>query len=122
MILEVTVVVKDEEVRLAHPGWAVRFEDGSWLCIAHGVDMVNDAFYANTYETKELATLTVTSCYGDGDIPNSIGFEVIPAWEHLCESLRLRINGLRETSKLEPMDIMEMTWQLEEVIAKLNGK
>ena len=114
--------MKNDEERQSHPGWAVRFEDGSWLCIAHGVDMATDAFYANTYETKELANLTVLSCYSDGDIPNTIGYEVVVAWEHCCEVMRHHVKSLREANKIDPSDIMEMTWQLEGVIATLNGK
>ncbi len=114
-------MVNDEEKRLAHPGWAVQFEDGSWLCIAHGVDMVTDAFYAKTWDTSEKAEKEVTYYIKYKDIPD-VPYKIIPAWEHLCESLRVRNNGLVEANKIDPGDIMEMTWQLEQVIATLNGK
>jgi len=120
-ILEAIVVVNDEEKRLAHPGWAVKFEDGTWLCIAHGAGMVVDAFYARTWATEKEAESEVLHCIKDQDIPN-VPYKVIPAWEPLCESLRVRIGGLIEANKIEPGDIMEMTWQLEEVIRTLSGK
>ncbi len=114
-------MVKDEEIRNAHPGWAVKFENGTWLSIAHGVDMATDAFYANTYETKEEATLTATSCYGDGDIPNTIGFEVIPAWEPLCERLRHDVRELTTLNTLSSEDVMEMTLEIESVLYRLRN-
>ncbi len=121
MILEEIAVVNDEEKRLAHPGWAVQFEDGSWLCIAHGCDMVVDAFYAKTWTTEKEAESEVLFCIKHKDIPD-VPYKIIPAWEHLCESLRVRNNSLTEANKIKPMDIMEMTWDLEQVIATLNGK
>ena len=47
--------MKNRKERNTHPGWAVRFSDGTWLGCAHGWFTTNETFYADIYDSKEDA-------------------------------------------------------------------
>ena len=107
---------KDSEVRQAHPGWAVRFEDGTWLGGAHGWFRSEDAFYADIYDTKEEGEKTLEylrkdkSEGGHYDLPA----EVVEAWQPICESLRLEVSTLKQANTVSYSDLMDLEWKAEE--------
>lgn len=109
---------KDGEVRGAHPGWAVRFEDGTWLGGAHGWFRSPDAFYADIYDSKEdgqryLDDLRRDKMYGD---EFALPAEVIEAWQPICESLRLEVSTLKQANIIGYMDIYELRNKVEEIL------
>lgn len=87
----------DREVRRAHPGWGVRFSDGTWLGGAHGWFRTEDAFYSDTFDSKEEGEKYLKYVREDHDKEYfSLEAEVVPAWEILAEHLRLEISNLRQ--------------------------
>jgi hypothetical protein len=113
-----------EEKRQSHPGWAVRFEDGTWLGGAHGWFRTGDAFYADKYQTKEEAHAYLQSLrhdkteQGHFDLPA----EIIPAWEPMCESLRVEVASLKEANTITPSKLMDIAITLEGVLFDLKWK
>lgn len=107
------------EEREAHPGWAIRFNDGTWLCTNMMCDKVSDAFYATRYESSETALSEMRQAQKEW-CDTSIG-EAVVAWEPLAESLRVRISSLRDALKITPDDIFEMTLSLENALSILKG-
>ena len=106
--------------RNQHPGWAVRFQDGSWQGGGHGYHRFDDAFYAERHETQADAHYAAKHCQEDyGD---TMPYEVIPAWEPLAEVLRLDVSQLEKANKIHPDDILEITMDLESIIYRLKGK
>jgi hypothetical protein len=97
----------DREVRGAHPGWGVRFSDGTWLGGAHGWFRTEDAFYADTYDTKEEGEKYLKYVREDQHDKEyfSLDAEVVPAWEILAEHLRLEISNLRRGAKIDFYDL-----------------
>ncbi len=95
------------EERGAHPGWAVRFADGTWLGGAHGWFRSEDAFYADIYDTKEEGEKYLKYVRDDKHDAEyfSLDAEVVPAWEPLAESLRLEISNLRRSVKIDFHDM-----------------
>jgi hypothetical protein len=112
---------KDSEVRQAHPGWAVRFEDGTWLGGAHGWFRSEDAFYADIYDTKEEGEKTLEylrkdkSEGGHFDLPA----QVVEAWQPICESLRLEVSTLKQANIVGYMDIFELRDELESIVDRV---
>lgn len=113
---------KDRDVREAHPGWAVRFEDGTWLGGAHGWFRSEDAFYADICDTKEecekyLKYVREDTMYkGEFDLPA----EVVEAWQPICESLRLEVNSLKVYNTVKFGDIFDLKMQLEDALNTVN--
>ena len=100
--------LKDKrEERGAHPGWSVRFSDGTWLGGAHGWFRSEDAFYADIYDSKEDGERYLKMLRSDKSEGGhfDLDAEVIPAWEPLAESLRLEISSLRRTVKIDFHDL-----------------
>ncbi len=100
--------LKDKrEERGAHPGWSVRFSDGTWLGGAHGWFRSEDAFYADIYDTKEEGEKYLKYVRDDQHDAEyfSLDAEVVPAWEPLAESLRLEISNLRRGAKIDFHDM-----------------
>lgn len=100
--------LKDKrEERGAHPGWAVRFSDGTWLGGAHGWFRSPEAFYADIYDSKEDGERYLKMLRSDKSEGGhfDLDAEVIPAWEPLAESLRLEISSLRRTVKIDFHDL-----------------
>jgi hypothetical protein len=112
---------KDSEVRGAHPGWAVRFQDGTWLGGAHGWFRSEDAFYADIYDTKEEGEKTLKYLRDDKhegghfDLPA----EVIEAWQPICESLRLEVSTLNQANLVGYMDIFDLKQDMEGIIDRV---
>lgn len=109
---------EDREKRGNHPGWAVRFSDGTWLGGAHGWFRSEDAFYADTYDSEEEAHKYLTYVKNDKDDSEyfALDAEVVPAWEPLCERLRLEVNSLKEVTKI---DIFDLNEAVDEVASKV---
>lgn len=109
---------KDAEERGAHPGWAVRFDDGTWLGGAHGWFRSEDAFYADIYDSKEEGEKTLEylrkdrseNGYFDGPA------QVVEAWQPICESLRLEVNTLKQANTVGYMDIFDLREKLESIV------
>lgn len=114
---------KDSQVRNAHPGWAVRFVDNTWLGGAHGWFRTDDAFFADIYSSKEdgeryLTDLRTTqrNFYGD---EFDIEAEVIPAWEPICETLRHDVIILKQTNIVEFGDVLDVQASLQNVMDQI---
>jgi len=113
---------KDRDVREAHPGWAVRFEDGTWLGGAHGWFRAADAFYADIYDSKEEAQGYLdglrndTYNKGEFDLPA----EVIEAWQPICESLRHEVRTLKQANIVSFSDIYDLKDKLLDIVSEVN--
>lgn len=107
------------EDREAHPGWSIRFSDGSWLCTNMMCDRVDDAFYATRYESPEVALSELKQAKEEwqGETPDA---EVVEAWQPLCETLRVRIQSLNDACAITPDDIFEIKLSLEDAISRLS--
>lgn len=103
--------------RNQHPGWAVRFEDGSWQGGGHGWHRFDDAFYAERHETEEDAHYAAKRCQEDYD--DKMPYVVIPAWEPLVEVLRHDVDQLKKANTFSPDDIFEITMDLESILSRL---
>lgn len=113
---------KTEEVRNAAPGWSVQFDDGTWLGGAHGWFTSSDAFYADIYSSPEEAQSTLDYVRKDKDWGDfSMEAKIIPAWQPLCERLRVRISSLRQANKLTPSKIFDITLSLEDALYQLRA-
>lgn len=111
------------EERKHHPGWSVQFEDGSWLGGAHGWYRSDDAFYADIYDTEEEAHNNLKYIQKDKSEGEyfALPAKVVPAWEPLCESLRVSIYSLQEANLITPSAIFDMVMSLEDVLHTLKG-
>lgn len=114
--------MKDKrEEREAHPGWAVRFSDGTWLGGAHGWFRAKEAFYADIFDSEEEGHRYLKMVREDKHDKEyySLDAEVIPAWEPLCEHLRLEISTLRSSTKLDIYDlnstVEDIQWKLDDL-------
>jgi|ERR1700723_475727 len=114
----------DKEERNSHPGWAVKFEDGTWLGGAHGWFRTKDAFYADKYASKEAAEGYLQSLrddkseQGQFDLPA----EIVPAWEPMCESLRVEISSLKDANTITPDKVMYIAIALEGILHDLKWR
>lgn len=110
--------------RQAHPGWAVKFSDGTWLGGAHGWFRTDDPFYADVYASEKDAKESLD--YVKNDVEEGDYFkldaEVVPAWESLCESLRFEVSQLKKANVITPEDLSEAVMRLEDVISGLQGR
>jgi hypothetical protein len=117
--MKVSMKIKDD--RVIDPGWAVQFEDGSWLGGAHGWFRSDDAFYADVYESKEDAQRYLDylrkdkSEGGAFDLPA----QIVPAWQPQLESLRVEVRSLKQANRLTPSKLMDITMNLESVLYDL---
>lgn len=103
-----------------HPGWAVRFEDGSWQGGGHGYHRFDDAFYAERHETQEAAHYAAKQCQEDYN--DQMSYVVISAWEPLAEVLRHDVSQLKHANSFHPDDIFEITMELESILYRLKEK
>jgi hypothetical protein len=106
--------MNDESVRGSHPGWAVQFQDGRWLGSAHGLHRFDDAFYAKSFLIKEDANDLAIEC--QIDFGDTMPYEVVPAWEPLCERLRFEVGQLMKACKFKPRDISDLQESLEDAL------
>ncbi len=89
----------------AHPGWGVRFSDGSWLGGAHGWFRTEEAFYADIYQTEEDARSSLKIVRAQESGYYDLEAEIVPAWQILCEKLRLTIHTLKLSAKVDIYDL-----------------
>lgn len=106
--------------RNAHPGWAVQDEGGGWLCYGHGFFLSEDAFYADVVLSEEDAKHLIKEA--NEDFENNTSFNIVLAWEPLCESLRHEVAALKEANTISPSKIMDIVIDLQGVIADLKRK
>lgn len=112
----------NREERQAHPGWAVQFEDGSWLSSAHGYFQADDAFYGllwNSPEEAESNAKEAIADWGDGEGTPILSYSIVIGWEPLCEKLRLNVNLLNSAAKITPSELMDITFELEGLLSRL---
>lgn len=109
----------NEDKRKTHPGYAVKFENGSWLTSAHGLYLDEDAFMGITFKTREEAESLVTEAQKEGEIP-SLKFEVVEAWQPVCERLRHDIEMLNKANTISPSDLMNIRIELENIMSRLD--
>lgn len=110
----------DEELN-KHPGWAVRFEDDTWLGGGHGWFRC-DASEADIYDTKEHAAqcLAIVQA-GKYDQHFDLKAEIVEAWQPLCESLRCRVRLLRQDLTVDVSSVRDTIWELENVLEDLKA-
>jgi hypothetical protein len=109
-----------EETRSAHPGWSVQTKDGHWLGGAHGWFLSEDAFYADIYDSEEDAKHWAES--NQSEFAGGFEYNIVPAWQPLCERFRVEISSLREANAITPSKIMDIVMSLEDAISTLQGK
>lgn len=111
--------MSERSKRQSHPGWAVKFSDGTWLGGAHGWFRAEDAFYADIYESSERAVecLTISNVLKEPDLK----WDIVPAWEPLCERLRVEISSLEEANKITPGELYDIVFDLEYVLSRLKN-
>lgn len=108
---------KDIEEQGAHPGWAIKFEDGTWLGGAHGWFRSEEAFYADIYDSKEEALQNlkcVRSTYHD-DGSFNLSAEAVEAWQPICESLRHKLLLAKYSSKITIPDLWDLNDKVKEL-------
>ena len=108
--------MNEKRERQSHPGWAVKFSDGTWLGGAHGWFRHDDAFFADIFDSKEEAEHYIKVA-GFDDTSLNLESEAIPAWEPLCESLRHDVAMLTKANKVTPDNIFELRQELENILA-----
>lgn len=114
---------KNYEIRNTHPGWAVRFEDATWLSGAHGyirTGSASDAYIYNSVEDAQkvlyyLKTSRTESVYF------SVPSEIVEAWQPLCEMLRSDVSLLKQANAVEYLDIFDLREELEAIVSKVKG-
>lgn len=114
---------KGYEIRDSHPGWAVRFEDATWLGGCHGYIRTGSASDAYIYDSVEeaqkvldyLKTSRTESSYF------SAPSEIVVAWQPICETLRLDVAKLKQTNLVEYLDIFDLQHELEVITNKVKG-
>lgn len=114
---------KDLETRNAHPGWAVYFEDGTWLGGAHGYIRTGDAFSAYIYDTKEQAE-KVLDHLRNGKTEGkyfSLPSNIIEAWQPACENLRANVAALKQANVVGYLDIFDLHEELESIVGKVKS-
>jgi hypothetical protein len=114
---------KGYEIRDSHPGWAVRFTDGTWLGGAHGYIRTGSAEDAYIYSSKEegqkvldyLKTSRTESSYF------SFPSEIVEAWQPICEMLRSDVAALKQANVVEYLDIFDLRSELEAIVGKVKN-
>lgn len=114
---------KGYEIRGSHPGWAVLFEDGTWLGGAHGYIRTGSASDAYIYDSVEeaqkvldyLKTSRTESSYF------SAPSEIVVAWQPICETLRSDVAVLKQTNLVEYLDIFDLQYELEAITNKVKS-
>ena len=108
------------EERSAHPGWSVQTKDGTWLGGAHGWFLSEDAFYADIYDSEETAKHWAED--NQSEFKGGFEYTIVPAWEPLCERLRVDVSSLKEANEISPSKIMDIVMSLEDAISTLQGE
>lgn len=114
---------KDGENRDTHPGWAIYFEDGTWLGGAHGYIRTGGAFYAYIFSSKEAAEKVLTHLRTSRTEGNyfSVPAEIIVAWEPLCENLRSEVSALKQANVVKYLDIFDLREEVESILNRIKG-
>ena len=107
----------------AHPGWAIRFEDGTWLGGAHGYTRTVNAFDAHIYSSKENAEKILNYLKNNKDVGAHFSFpsQIIEAWEPVCKTLRSEVKALKAANVISYLDIFELREELESIVNKVKG-
>lgn len=113
---------KDYEIRDTHPGWAVRFEDGTWLGGAHGYIRTGSAF-AYIYDSKEDGEKVLAYLRSSRTEASYFGTpaEVIEAWQPICETLRSDVSALKQANVVQYLDLFDLREELESIVDKVKG-
>jgi hypothetical protein len=111
--------MKDRTTRNSHPGWAVQYEDGSWLAYGHGWHQFTDAFYARLYPSEQAARNSAEEAAEDfpGD-----KYNIVPGWEPVAEQLRHDVAELKHANTFDPDDIFDITMELESIVSRLKDR
>lgn len=91
-----------------HPGWAIRFEDGEWLAIAHGIASAKNPFFAEIFSSKEEAEKFINEC-------KVSSYQVVEAWPVLVAQLRFQIEGLEKANSISPEKFRKIWSQLDRI-------
>lgn len=89
-----------------HPGFAVRFRDGSWLAYGHGWHIfdASHARIARVFASDNEACLAVAEAaedYAPGAVAG-MHPEVVVAWEVECAKLRAKVEELQAANMITP--------------------
>lgn len=114
---------KDYEICGAHPGWAIRFEDGTWLGGAHGYIRTGSAGDAYIYNSKEEGEKVLDFLKNSKTESKYFSFpsQIIEAWEPICETLRSDVKALKEANVVSYLDIFDLRDELESIVSKVKG-
>ncbi len=96
----------------SHPGWAVRYSNGSWLSGGHG-------FFQTEEGDIELSKEDAQRAMQWAGFPDG---EVVVAWEPRCHKLERECTRLKAACGLTPDDIEEASEKLDEVMTLLRGR
>jgi hypothetical protein len=121
----------DDYRKTKHPGWAVQLDDGSFLCVAHGL-WPGDAFYAHVMKTEgdakslleeyinEIKNIGIwkgekTEHYD----PNRVlpTGKAVLAWEPMCAHLLYDVENLEKANKITPRTVSTITDSLREALS-----
>ena len=108
-----------EEKMQAHPGFAIKLDNGNWLGVAHGYHQVDDALIACTFETKPEALRALKEAIDEGYFDKDTKGEAVEAWEPLCESLRWEISKLRKANKISPKILSDVVFEIENALSMI---
>lgn len=97
------------ETKIKHPGWAIKFEDGSYVGFAHGIHDVEPLF-AHIFDSKEDAGKWFTDVKAEFSVPCN----VVEAWEPKIAELLYKIDKLERMNKINPEDFYRFGRKLEE--------
>lgn len=114
---------KNLEMREAHPGWAIKFEDGTWLGGAHGYIRTGDAFSAYIYDTKEQAEKVLDFLKNSKTESEYFSFpsNIVEAWQPACENLRAEVLNLKQVNVVGYLDLHDLREELEAAIYRIKG-
>jgi hypothetical protein len=101
--------------RGSYPGFAIKTSDNKWLGEGHGYLLSTDAFYAEVFNTAKEAIDFATQAQVDFQFT----YDIVAAWEPVCEKLRHQISELEEVNTIKPNDLLDISLELISIISKL---
>lgn len=108
---------------IEHPGWGVQFEDGTWLDNAYGWFPSKEPFRGDIYSSEEEAKKALNSIDKDPILKEwKATAKIVPAWQILCEKMRVEILILKKANSITPSDISDIVSNLEDAISILKFK
>lgn len=103
-----------------HPGFSVKFRDGSWLAYGHGFHFV-EVDLARQYREEASARDAIAEWSADCEpgVIDGLGPEVVVAWEPECARLRARIEELEKANLVTPATLDSVEESLTDALRSL---